>query len=533
MKSTFVFSVILLLFVSCKQETEGANEISITSDSISTPKQEVKPIYISVQSDDLNAIEYLNILDYANFNGGKPQGQNIKEGDNSVEVLLDSMKNPKIMELKLFGNKFHNTRVFVTPGDSINLVLKNDRIIFEGSNANHYNFYLELDSLTNEFSAIGFKDSFTDYKSKTNELYQKRNEFFEAYIKSHPVSKEFINQVRAEIKFEYMFNLVAPRNIASSSANTYINNSGSLTSIFENQSINLEDGFLDLKNYFDDIKIEDFNKPELVNSNFFKRSLTLLIRNYFEQPEYVAYNEENFDAEIDYINQNLDGEIAEFAKAKVIVDYFEKGFGQDKTTHARLKTEIENYLKQKSNLSYIAAVKDVQEELKVFNFKIPKKILEEKLLTVQGDTIRFKDLIQNKKSTKFIAFWINKHNSDDYCERCVDDLLKIKNLQAQIKKDNTEWIFISIAKTNQWRQDLKLFKNYFEGISNYKTLGNTMESEMLKYFKVKNINFNKENYIQLPRYLVLDEHNTVLFNTVPKGFDTISFKSLLEKGKIE
>ena len=247
----------------------------------------------------------------------------------------------------------------------------------------------------------------------------------------------------------------------------------------------------------------------------------------------MAYNEENFEAEIGYINKNLKGEIAQFAKARVIVDYFEKGFGQDKTTHARLKTEIDNFLKQKSNLSYIAAVKDIQEELKVFNFKIPKKILEEKLLTAQGDTIRFKDLIQSKKNSKFIVFWINKEKFHDDCIRCVDDLWKTQNLKKQLVDDSTEWIYISIAETKQWYQDLILFKNNLEGISNYKTLGNNMESKMLKYFKVKNINFSKENYIQLPRHLILDENNSVLYNAVPNVFDIETFKSLLKKEKSE
>ncbi|WP_339632292.1 hypothetical protein [Bizionia echini] len=533
MRSTFILSVILIIVFSCKQDTEQAKDVIIAAEAISIPKQEVKPVYISGETDDSKAFENLNFLDYTNFYGGEPQGQHIEKDTNSIAISIDSMKRPKIMELMIFGNKFHNTRVFVTPGDSIKLVLKNDKIIFKGLHADHYNFYLELDSLTNEFSTIGFKDSFTDYKRRTNELYQKRNEFFEAYVKSHQVSEEFINQVRAEMKFEYMYNLIAPRTVSSSLPNVHINNSGSLTSVFENQNINLEDNFLDLKRYFDDIKIEDFNRPDLIDNDYFKRSLTSLIRNYFTQPEYVAYNEENFEAEIGYINKNLKGEIAQFAKARVIVDYFEKGFGQDKTTHARLKTEIDNFLKQKSNLSYIAAVKDIQEELKVFNFKIPKKILEEKLLTAQGDTIRFKDLIQSKKNSKFIVFWINKEKFHDDCIRCVDDLWKTQNLKKQLVDDSTEWIYISIAETKQWYQDLILFKNNLEGISNYKTLGNNMESKMLKYFKVKNINFSKENYIQLPRHLILDENNSVWYNAVPNVFDIETFKSLLKKEKSE
>ncbi|RSK41411.1 hypothetical protein [Mangrovimonas spongiae] len=518
-KSLLLITVVIGLFA-CKQNTERHKD---TNSRDHSSKGNIKPVYISVETDDPMALEYLNILDYANFNGGKPKGQHIKKNGNTTVISLDSVKNEKILELMMFGKKLHNTKVFVTPGDSINLVIKNEKITFKGLNANHYNFYQELDNLKSPYSTIGFKDNPEDYKIKVNSIFKKRKAFFEDYIKTHQVSKQFVNQVKAEMKFEYMYNLVAPRSITNSIPNSYVNNRDGFTSLFKNQSKNLDTDILNLKNYFDDIRIEDFKRSDLINNDYFKRSLSLYIRYYFTKQQSVVYNKENFDIELDYINNNLEGKIARFAKAKVIVDYFKKGFGQDKVTHSRLKAEIENYLKQKTDTSYTAAVKDVKEELKVFNFKIPHKILQEKLLTIKGDTIAFKDLIKNKKSTKFMAFWINKHKSYDYCERCIDDLLKIKNLQSQINKDNTEWIFISIAKTKQWHQDLVLFKNHMKGMSNYKVLDKKMTSEMLKYFKV-----NHGNFIQLPRYVILDKNNKVLFNAVPNTFDVENFKSLLK-----
>jgi hypothetical protein len=529
MKSTFILPVLLLVVFSCKQEAGNSMDIDEDQDNFSSPEFDVKPLYIYGETDDTMAFEFLNIIDYSNFNDGKPQAQKTKNNDSTFVITLDSIRNPKIMEIMMFGNKFYNTRVFMTPGDSVKLGIKNKKISFNGSNADHYNFYPELDSLNKKFSAVAFRGNLESYKKEINEIYNKRVEFFNDYIKTHEVSQQFINHVNAELKYEYIFNLVAPRTINSNLPNIYINNTEGLIYAFENQSKYSESNFLDMDNYFDGIKIEDFNRIDLINNDYFKRSLTLLIRYYFTQQDYVGFNEENFDAELDFINNNLEGQIAKYTKAKVFVDYFEKGFGQDKTTHTRFKTEIENYLKLKSDPSYKAAVKEIEEELKVLNFNIPNTILQKNLLTIKGDTIRFDDLLQRKESTKFIAFWINKHKPYNYCERCVDDLSKIKGLQTQITNKNIEWIFISIAKTEQWHQDLILFENYLKEMSNYKILGNNMDSEILKYFKVNRKNLNKENYIELPRYIILDESNKVLFNAAPKIFDAKKFKNLLKK----
>ncbi|EGV42806.1 hypothetical protein BZARG_2778 [Bizionia argentinensis JUB59] len=524
-----LFGILLLLF-NCKQKTEHTNVKIKTPDSINSPKREVKSVYISGETDDPKAFKYVNIIDYSNFNGDKPHGLHVDHKDNIIGISLDSVENPKIMEMMLFGNKFHKPKVFVTPGDSINLVIKNEKLIFNGLNADHYNFYQELDSLDNQWSLIGYKGSFKDYKRKSTELFQKRNNFFERYIKSHKVSKQFINQVRAEIKFEYLYNLIAPRSINSDLPNAYINNLEGLITEFENQSENLEENFLILKDYFGDVEINDFKRVDLINNDYFKRSLTLYIRHYFTQQEYVYYNQVNFDTELNYINNNLEGKIARFARAKVYLDYFQKGFGQDKITNLHFITEIEKYLNQKSEPSYTAAVKEIEEELKLYNFKMPDEILQEKLLTIQGDTIQFKSLLQSSERSKFIVFWIKEDKLYKNCERCVGDILKTRNLQLQMDNDNTEWIYISLTETEQWHKDMIMLKDVMSGLSNYKILGKKSESEMLKYFKF----IIRDNHmIELPRHIILDENNNVIFNAVPKAFDMDSFKSLLEKGKIE
>ena len=423
----FCFISSVLFSYSCKQKIKNKESLSILNDS-----PIFKPVVISGTTDEKKAFEYLNILDYSNFFGSKHLNQEEKKSADSLFITLKSIKEPRIMEVMLFGDNLYRTRFFVTPEDSIHIEIKNNKIRFKGKLSTHYNFYLELDSLDSQWATINYDGNIKEYKNKCDKLYKSRKAFFDTYIKTHKgVSNDFINFVQGELKFEYLYNLISPRSIKSEYSNASINNLDGLFSVLENESNMLEGNFLNLENYFDNINIEDFNRPELINNDFFKRSLVKYIRHYFVQHEYLNYTKETFNAELNFIKENLNGEIAKYATGRLIYDYYNKGFGQDESNFNLLKNVISDYKKLSLNPTYREVVNNIEEELNLFNSIIPKNLRNERLLTIKGDTIIFADIINSAKGkTKIIDFWAS------WCTPCISDIKHSKKIKEKLTLSN-------------------------------------------------------------------------------------------------
>jgi hypothetical protein len=515
---------VLCYFYSCKPESKH-NEKGVYKKIKKELKAESNSVVILGETDDKSVFEYLNILDYSEFFAGRSNYKKEYNLNNSNSIQLDSIMNPKIIELMMFGenNKFYNTRLFITPGDTINILIKDGKLRFKGTNSEQHNFYLELDSLNNQWSKNGYEGNINDYKAKSLTLEAKREEFFKNYIeKHHEVSKEFINQVQSELKFEYLYNLVAPRSIKIEGTNIYVNNLQGVISTLESES-NLVDGeLINFDKYFDNIKIEDFNKPELINNDYYKRSLVQLIRHYFTNQEYVDYTEENFKTELNFIKSNLVGETAKYATGRLIYDYYKKGFGQDKITKAILRQAIEGLQKQKLKPSYKEVMDDVESKLEVVNVTIPKTILDEKLIDINNDTLTLGRLIANNNKIKLLNFWA----FEDRCKPCVYGIKASKTLKYKLnKKNDLKWIYISIEnKKDKWLKDINKLESFMQGSEQYRIADDMMSSKILKYFRIRD-----NQIIELPRYTLIHYDGTVLLNNAPRPNDSIAFYKAFNK----
>ena len=58
------------------------------------------------------------------------------------------------------------------------------------------------------------------------------------------------------------------------------------------ENYNTEKNLFNFEEYFDNITIEDFNKPELITNRLFKININQYIRHYFETSDYPIYSKE-------------------------------------------------------------------------------------------------------------------------------------------------------------------------------------------------------------------------------------------------
>jgi thiol-disulfide isomerase/thioredoxin len=422
-----------------------------------------------------------------------------------MKLMLKEVQQPQILSLLTYGDKeYYSTRIFVSPGDSIMLQFQNGRLQFSGENLAHYKFFYALDSTDAEWAKLKFKSYTGDlerYMKQCDSLYQKRMNFFYSYIKEHPlVSVEFKEAVQNELKFELLRNLISPR--FESQAGYYINTTRDLSDLLANS--NREEGKLfDINEYLDHLKIEELNKPELIQNDYFKMSLVPLLRQYFVRSDANPYSKKAFEEEIEFIRKNLNKEVANLAIGKLIVEYHEKGLGKDQRSRTYFLNFISEFKNDIQDSSYINAMNDIEYSLSSIQHTISPK-LDESLINTNRDTIRIQKLL-TKKNIKVIDFWAS------WCEPCLQDFDISEKIREQLKTQyNIDFIYISLdSDPKKWINATQRYSQILQD-DNYRLL-NPKKSSLIKALKIQS------SYgISIPRYIILDKENVVLDNNAPK-----------------
>ena len=120
-----------------------------------------------------------------------------------------------LMEPKLF--KFYSLTpfsmpnvVFITPGDSINYQLGEDKhFVFKGKNQAHYNFHAEIHKLKLYYPNNVEIENYDDFKQKCEKIYFEKKKFLEAYKKKEKISELFFEKMNAYLKFEYFNRIIS------------------------------------------------------------------------------------------------------------------------------------------------------------------------------------------------------------------------------------------------------------------------------------------------------------------------------------
>lgn len=132
-----------------------------------------------------------------------------------------------------------------------------------------------------------------------------------------------------------------------------------------------------------------------------------------------------------------------------------------------------------------------------------KKGLNEKLETLDGNKIKFKDILkQHEGKTVVIEVWAS------WCGDCVKAMPKVKEMQAQ--NPDVSYVFVSMDKTpEKWKTGI----DKYEIKGNHFLTTNGMKGEFAKALEID----------WIPRYIIIDKKGKIaLYRAIETDFEKIN-----------
>jgi len=509
LSSKFCFLYFILFFVGCLNDNKEKKLKTNFQKAISKQNN----IVIIGKSDDLPALNDFSLSNNSYLFGKEHKDFKKNIVKDSLHLVLDSINKPQLMEVWAFSDStYYKTKILITAGDTINFEIKNGHLKFRGKNAIQNNFYIKLYRTTPDFNKNQYKGNIYTYKKKTDSIYLTKANFFNHYIEKHRItSEDFITKVRADIKHSYLEALMNPRTIKVKGFDFY--HSEPLSHILQKEQRKKE-GLLNYKEYFDNVSIEDFKKPELLSNPYFKDNINPFIRDYFDDSGHSAYSKEKLLAEKEFIENNFEGELKNYAIARMIRDYNKKGFGYSINNIKFMKKLIDEYEAKFDKLDYIDKMNEIKTDLNAFNFKLSEAALNSKLISTIGDTLTLKEIFsRSTERIRVIDFWAS------WCHPCISEIKKAKDFKDKLSvENNVEWIYLSIDKDKkEWLKKSNELDQYLNVRNQYLILDGK-NSSLANSLKVD----------WIPKYVIFNKQNKIVLNNAPLPSDSIIFSKIIK-----
>ena len=523
----YLIALIILLCASCKNSNKNLAE-SASLEEVTIPTLQNKPIdtinakaILIGKTDAPYNFKYFNLLVHTGLFNEVSNIQQENHGD-SLYVEIQKLSKPQIIDLIAFeegGLPPLFSRFFITPGDSIFMEIKNHKISFSGKNAAHYNFFQQLEETATGNWGV-FKGDFDQYKNDNTKFYNQKKKILENYIKAHPeVSKDFKQQTYAALKYEYLLHLISPRDHQLSNG-TY--QGSDLDEVINKMQFDGEVAMFDAKEYFDTINFEDdFNRPELLYNDCFKRTLPKYIHSVFANAEVPGYSIDNFINERDFIKNNLDNDLESFAIARLIYNYHEAGLAFGQKGKTLIEELINDYREEFSkNEDYVSKINEIIFDLNSMDFKLSEELLDEKLINLKGDSIKLKDIFKNDPSKfKLIDNWAS------WCAPCIAEMQKSDEYNPMLKENDISTVYISVDEDlEKWEETVNQLDSYTNKEQHYR-FADFKKSNLARVF----LQLGKtKNRYSIPKYTVIKNDSIILSTNSPRPSNQEEFITLLD-----
>ena len=417
---------------------------------------------------NVSGITHVKIVSYSPF--WREGQQNIwdeaeKEEDNTFSLSFETEESTQLYFM-ILG---YTWSIYVTPDDTIEFNIFDEGehlfIVFEGKNAPHYNYDPQLQKLIRRKDRLYYK-KFDDpeiYRLEVKKRYKKEKEFFQQYLKTHLLNKDFIKYAQSQYTYEYIQNLYAPL-------------------------VNEEVKCNDLpKYYFEDIKNVSFQDSQLLSFTKFR---------YAIRAKYIfGYNNDpwnSFEEVYNNILLSFTGKVRDFLIADMIGIYAKKEKQNYRNSLLKVIKEAKDNIKDSEYLDYI---KKSELLYKILNKPFPADVLKNTYLrsTTDEAQISLQSLLESFKGKAiYIDFWAS------WCSPCIYDIENSKETKEFLANHNVVYLYLSLDKSKdieKWELIAKkkgiLEKQYI--------VTDDFSSRLVKSLDIT----------QIPRYVILGKEHTI------------------------